>query len=87
MITVARLCHNCKSDNIVLNGKNASKQQRYRCKDCKVTRVLDYTQKSRTLNMGEVARTYIVSARKRHIFRKNDTITYLINMVMLSAFT
>ena len=70
MITVARLCHNCKSDNIVLNGKNASKQQRYRCKDCKVTRVLDYTQKSSTLNMDEVARTYI----ERNSFRATGRI-------------
>jgi transposase-like protein len=41
MITKNRTCHNCQSQNIVLNGKNRSGNQRYRCKDCGVTRVLD----------------------------------------------
>ncbi|MBC7919598.1 MAG: IS1 family transposase, partial [Ferruginibacter sp.] len=39
MILEARTCYCCQSNNLILNGKNASGQQRYRCKDCGVTRV------------------------------------------------
>ncbi|MFP5039509.1 IS1 family transposase [Parasediminibacterium sp. JCM 36343] len=58
MLSVLRICHNCQSPNIIKNGKNASNQQRYRCKDCNVTRVLDYRQPSRVLDMEQVALTY-----------------------------
>ena len=40
MITESYCCHACQSTNIVRNGHTASGKQRYRCKDCGVTRVL-----------------------------------------------
>ena len=70
MVSVLRTCHNCNSTNIVLNGKNASNQQRYRCKDCNVTKVLDYKQKGRTVDIEQVARTYI----ERNSFRSTGRI-------------
>lgn len=70
MITVLRSCHNCNSTNLVLNGKNTSKQQRYRCKDCNVTRVMDYKQKGRSVDVAQVARTYI----ERNSFRATGRI-------------
>ncbi|MCY7351920.1 MAG: IS1 family transposase, partial [Cytophagaceae bacterium] len=53
-----RTCCCCKSSNIVRNGKNSSGHQRYKCKDCGVTRVLDPIQPSRKLDSEEVAQTY-----------------------------
>ncbi len=41
MVLEARICGCCSSSNIVKNGKNATGQQRYKCNDCGVTRVLD----------------------------------------------
>jgi len=70
MILTARTCHACNSTNLVLNGKNASGQQRYRCKDCGVTRVLDSVQKSKHVDMEAVARTY----QERNSFRSTGRI-------------
>ena len=41
MIIETRHCHCCQSINIVLNGHTAQGKQRYKCKDCGATRVLD----------------------------------------------
>ncbi len=41
MITEPRHCHCCQSFNIVRNGRTTQGKQRYKCKDCGVTRVLD----------------------------------------------
>ncbi len=65
MIIDVRTCHKCQSKNIVRNGKNVSGQQRYKCKDCGVTRVLDSVQKSRQLDMEQVNQTY----QERNSFR------------------
>ena len=70
MILESRKCHNCESVNIVRNGKNACGQQRYQCKDCGVTRVLDSVQKSRTLDMDQVAQTY----QERNSYRSTGRI-------------
>ncbi len=58
MVSILRTCYVCKSENIVLNGKNKSGNQRYRCKACGVTRVLDYVHQSRHVDMEAIARTY-----------------------------
>jgi transposase-like protein len=58
MIPEVRTCHRYQSRNIVRNRKNVSGQQRYKCKDCSVTRVLDSVQKSRQLDMEQVNQTY-----------------------------
>jgi transposase-like protein len=41
MITETRHCHCCQSINIVRNGHTQQGKQRYKCRDCGVTRVLD----------------------------------------------
>lgn len=53
-----------------MNGKNASGQQRYRCKECKVTRVLDSVQKSKQVDLETVAQTY----KERNSFRSTGRI-------------
>ncbi|MBC7923507.1 MAG: IS1 family transposase [Ferruginibacter sp.] len=58
MILEARTCHRCQSKNLILNGKNASGQQRYQCKDCGVTRVLGSVQKSKQVDLQQVVQTY-----------------------------
>lgn len=70
MIIEERTCDNCQSKNIVRNGKNVSGQQRYKCKDCGVTRVLDPVQKSRQLDMEQVYQTY----QERNSFRSTARI-------------
>ncbi len=58
MVLEARVCENCSSINIVKNGKNATGQQRYKCKDCGVTRVLDSLHK---VDQVDLASKVIVS--------------------------
>ena len=59
MITETRTCHECQSRNLVLNGKNRAGNQRYKCKDCGVTRVLDSRLPSRQLDLEMLERTYL----------------------------
>ncbi|MCY7352253.1 MAG: hypothetical protein LH606_16585 [Cytophagaceae bacterium] len=70
MIIETRTCHCCKSSNIVRNGKNSFGHQRYKCKDCGVTRVLDRVQASRILDSEEVTQTY----KERNSFRSTARI-------------
>ncbi len=70
MIIEVRTCHQCQSKHIVRNGKNVSGQQRYKCKDCGVTRVLDSVQKGRQLDMEQVSQTY----QERNSFRSTARI-------------
>lgn len=58
MVLEARVCGCCGSINIVRNGKNASRQQRYKCNDCGVTRVLDSLRKSDQVDLSQVQKTY-----------------------------
>ena len=37
---IIEICTNCKSENIVKNGKTKTGQQKYHCKDCKCYRTL-----------------------------------------------
>lgn len=59
MITETRTCHECQSPNIVRNGKNCAGNQRYKCKDCGVTRVLDSCLPSQQLDPEMLERTYL----------------------------
>ncbi len=70
MIIEVKTCHNYQSRNIIRNGKNLSGRQRYKCKDCDVTRVLDPVRKSRNLDMEQVSQTY----QKRKSFRSTGRI-------------
>ena len=50
---IIEICTNCKSENIVKNGKTKTGQQKYHCKDCKCYRTLNpkikYPQTSKVL--------------------------------------
>ena len=70
MVQQARKCVNCESTNIVLNGKHATGQQRYNCKDCGVTRVLDSLRKGAQVDLSLVSRTY----EERNSFRSTGRI-------------
>ncbi len=59
MITETRTCHECHSSNIVHNGKNRVGNQRYKCKDCGVSRVLDSRLPTRRLDPAVLERTYL----------------------------
>jgi len=70
MVLEARVCENCSSINIVKNGKNATGQQRYKCNDCGVTRVLDSLHKVDQVDLAQVERTY----QERNSFRSTARI-------------
>ncbi len=70
MVLEARVCGCCGSSNIVKNGKNATGQQRYKCNDCGVTRVLDSLRKSDQVDLSQVQRTY----EERNSFRSTGRI-------------
>jgi transposase-like protein len=70
MVLETRVCVSCSSVNIVKNGKNATGQQRYKCNDCGVTRVLDSLHKVDQLDLAQVERTY----QERNSFRSTARI-------------
>jgi transposase-like protein len=70
MILEAKKCHNCQSEQIVRNGHNSCGQQRYKCKNCGVTRVLDSVQKSKQIDLEQVFQTY----KERNSFRSTGRI-------------
>lgn len=59
MIIETRTCHECGSTNLVRNGRNAAGTQRYKCKACGVTRVLDSVQAQARLDHEAVERAYL----------------------------
>lgn len=58
MILQKHSCHKCQSENIVLNGKNKSGSQTYKCNDCGCCRVLFSVKKTKNIDLEAVARTY-----------------------------
>ena len=58
MIIENKSCHECGSTNIVRNGHNAAGSQRYKCKACGVTRVLESVQAQTRLDQATVERAY-----------------------------
>ena len=60
MITtvIIHKCACCKSENLVKNGKNKVGTQRYKCKDCGVTRVLESKQAYAQVDMQAVERAF-----------------------------
>ena len=59
MITETRQCEECGSEQIVRNGKNRAGNQRYKCKECGVTRVLDSQLPGRQVDLDAVERAYL----------------------------
>ena len=82
MIIETRSCHQCGSANIVRNGRNAAGTQRYKCKACGVTRVLDSVQAQARLDQAAVARAYRERNRLRATARifnvSHETIAQLL---------
>ena len=58
MVQTTHTCKKCNSSNIVLNGKNRSGSQTYKCKDCGACRVLFSVKKTANIDMDALARTY-----------------------------
>jgi insertion element IS1 protein InsB len=58
MVTKEYKCHCCGSTNIVKAGRNRNGNQRYRCKDCRVQRVLEYKPKYSEEKKEEILRAY-----------------------------
>jgi transposase-like protein len=58
MVQTAHTCKKCNSANIVLNGKNKSGSQTYKCKDCGCCRVLFSVKKTENIDMEALSRTY-----------------------------
>jgi IS1 family transposase/transposase-like protein len=58
MIVTKHKCKRCQSENIVLNGKNKSGSQTYKCNDCGACRVLFSVKKTRNMDPDALARTY-----------------------------
>jgi transposase-like protein len=56
MITETRTCHACGRATSVRNGRNAAGTQRYTCKNCGVTRVLDRIEAHARLDQTTVER-------------------------------
>ena len=58
MIQTTHTCTKCNSANIVLNGKNKSGSQTYKCKDCGCFRVLLSVKKTANIDLDALSRTY-----------------------------
>ena len=56
--TQTHICHDCKSANIVKNGKDQAGRQRYKCKDCGTTKILVYKRKYSEEKKEEILRAY-----------------------------
>ena len=70
MIVTRHKCKCCGSENIVLNGKNISGSQTYKCNDCHCFRVLFSVKKTENINLEALSRTY----EERNSFRSTGRI-------------
>ena len=51
MVTTKHTCNKCQSENIVLNGKNKSGSQTYKCNHCGIYRVLFRVKKTKDIDL------------------------------------
>jgi transposase-like protein len=58
MVTTKHTCKSCQSENIVLNGKNRSGSQTYKCNDCGSCRVLFSVKKTANIDLETLSKTY-----------------------------
>ena len=58
MVTTKHKCKSCQSENIVLNGKNQSGSQTYKCNDCGSCRVLFSVKKTSNIDLDTLSKTY-----------------------------
>jgi len=70
MVVTKHRCDKCQSENIVLNGKNRSGSQTYKCKDCGCCRVLLSVKKTESIDLAALSRTY----EERNSYRSSGRI-------------
>ncbi len=58
MVVSKHRCKSCESENIVLNGKNKSGSQTYKCKDCGCCRVLISVKKTENIDLDALSKSY-----------------------------
>ena len=58
MVISKHFCDRCQSKNIVLNGKNKSGSQTYKCNDCGCCRVLFSVKKTSNIDIESLERTF-----------------------------
>lgn len=51
-------CGNCQSNHVVLNGRNSSGSQTYRCKNCGCCRVLNSVKKKKDIDIEALLKVY-----------------------------
>ena len=69
MILTASTCRDCQSSNLILNGKTQAGNQRYKCKDCGSTKVLQLVEKYSAARQELVAQTYVERNSSRSVGR------------------
>ena len=70
MVQTTHCCKKCQSENIVLNGKNKSGSQTYKCLACKSYGVLFSVKKTVTIDQEALVRTY----QERNSYRSTGRI-------------
>ena len=70
MVQTTHCCKKCQSENIVLNGKNKSGSQTYKCLACKSYGVLFSVKKTVKIDQEALARTY----QERNSYRSTGRI-------------
>ena len=79
MIQKTHQCHKCGSTNIVKNGSNRNGNQKYKCKGCGITRVLEYKPIYTQERKEEIIRAYQERSSLRGLSRTfgvaRDTVT------------
>lgn len=69
MIVTASTCRDCQSSRLILNGKTQAGNQRYKCKDCGRTKVLQLDEKYSATRQELVAQTYVERNSSRAVGR------------------
>jgi transposase-like protein len=69
MISTTHHCHICKSTNLVKYGTDRKGSPKYKCKDCKTVRVLEYKPKYTEEKKEEIMNTYFERSSLRGLHR------------------
>lgn len=69
MILTASTCRDCHSSHLILNGKTQAGNQRYKCKDCGSTKVLQLDERYSDVRQELVAQTYVERNSSRSVAR------------------
>jgi transposase-like protein len=80
MVTTKHKCKNCQSENIVLNGKNCSGSQTYKCNDCGSCRVLFSVKKTANIDLDTLSKTY----QERNSLRSTGRIFEISHITVLN---